>query len=69
MDGMNIQEVIKSGKSFRREGWVDDDIYVVYDEHDIALTLERDFSTSIELDVQDILADDWHTRAEMAIAG
>ncbi|HSL46874.1 MAG TPA: hypothetical protein VK897_25780 [Anaerolineales bacterium] len=59
---MNIQEAIKSGKPFRREGWVDDDIYVVYVENDIVLTLETDFSTSIDLDIQDILADDWYTR-------
>jgi hypothetical protein len=59
---MNIQEAIKSGKPFRREGWVDDEIYVVHAENDIVLTLEKDFCTSIELDVQDILADDWYTR-------
>ena len=59
---MNIQEAIRSGKPFRRQGWVDDDIYVVYEEHDIALTIETDSCMSIELDVQDILADDWYTR-------
>ena len=58
---MNVQEAIQSGKPFRREGWVDDEIYVVYVENDIALSLEGDFCTSIELDVQDILAEDWYT--------
>jgi hypothetical protein len=65
---MNIQEAIKSGKPFRRKGWVDDDIFVVYQKDDIALSLESDFSTSIELDVQDILADDWYTREDLPIA-
>ena len=59
---MNIQEAIKGGKPFRRKGWFDNAIYVVYHKNDIALTLETDFSTSIELDVQDILADDWYAR-------
>jgi hypothetical protein len=59
---MNIREAIKSGKPFRREGWVDDEIYVVYIENDIVLSLETDLSTSIKLDIQDILADDWYTR-------
>lgn len=63
---MNIQEAIKSRKPFRRRGWVDDDIYVVYKENDIALTIETDSSMSIELDVQDILADDWYTREDIA---
>jgi hypothetical protein len=58
---LNIQEAIQSGKPFRREGWVDDEIYVVYVKNDIALSLEGDFCTSIELDVQDILAEDWCT--------
>jgi hypothetical protein len=61
---MNIQEAIRSGKPFRRRGWPDDGIFVVYVEHDIVLTLEKDFSTSVELDVQDILAEDWYTRAD-----
>jgi hypothetical protein len=59
---MNIQQAIKSGKPFRRSGWFDDGIFVVYPEHDIVLTLEQDTSTPIELDVQDILADDWYIR-------
>jgi len=59
---MNIQEAIRSGKPFRRKGWIDDDIFVVYEKDDIVLTLETDSSTSIELDVQDILADDWYAR-------
>ena len=58
---MNVQEAIQSGKPFRREDWVDDEIYVVYVKNDIALSLEGDFCTSIELDVQDILAEDWYT--------
>lgn len=58
---MNVQEAIQSGKPFRREGWVDDEIYVVYVKNDIVLSLEGDFCTSIELDVQDILAEDWYT--------
>ena len=62
---MNIQEAIKSRKPFRRRGWVDDCIYIVYNENDIALTIETDSSTSIELDVQDILADDWYTREDI----
>lgn len=61
---MNIQEAIRSGKPFRRNGWVDDDIFVVYEEHDIVLTLETDSTIPIELDVQDILADDWYTREQ-----
>jgi hypothetical protein len=61
---MNIQDAIKSGKPFRRRGWPDDGIFVVYVEHDIVLTLEKDFSTSVELDVQDILANDWYTRED-----
>jgi hypothetical protein len=65
---MNIQDAIRSGKPFRRKGWVDNDIFVVYVEHDIVLTLEEDFSTSVELDVQDILADDWYTREEVKVA-
>jgi hypothetical protein len=64
-NGMNIQEAIRSGKPFRRRGWPDDGFYVVYVEHDIVLTLENDFSTSIVLDVQDILADDWYTREDV----
>jgi hypothetical protein len=64
---MNIQEAINSGKPFRRKGWVDDAIFVVYEEDDIVLTLETDFCTSIELDVQDILADDWYTRDDVRI--
>ena len=63
---MNIQEAINSGKPFRRKGWVDDEIYIVYSKNDIALTLESDFCTSIELDVQDILANDWYTRENSA---
>jgi hypothetical protein len=59
---MNIQEAIKTGKPFRRAGWLDDDLYVVHPAQDIVLTLEEDFTTPIELDVQDILADDWYTR-------
>ena len=62
MNILNIQEAIQSGKPFRREGWVDDEIYVVYATNDIALSLENDFCTSIELDIQDILAEDWYTR-------
>jgi hypothetical protein len=65
---MIMQEAIKGGKPFRRMGWVDTASYVVYHEHDIALTLETDFSTSIELDVQDILADDWYTRNDLFLA-
>jgi hypothetical protein len=60
---MNIQEAIKSGKPFRRMGWIDE-IFVVYPQHDIVLTLDTDYSCSIELDVQDILADDWYTHDE-----
>jgi hypothetical protein len=59
---MIIQQAIKSGKPFRRSGWVDDGIFIVYPDDDIVLTLENDPSTPIELDVQDILADDWYTR-------
>jgi hypothetical protein len=62
---MNIQEAIKSGKPFRRRGWPDDGIYVVYVEHDIVLTLENDFAASIVLDVQDILAEDWYIREDV----
>ena len=62
---MNIQDAIKSGKPFRRRSWPEDGIFVVYVEHDIVLTLEKDFSISIELDVQDILADDWYTREDV----
>ena len=61
---MNIQEALRSGKPFRRKGWVDDGIFVVYEEHDIVLTLETDSCIPIELDVQDILADDWYTREQ-----
>lgn len=66
-NGMDIQDAIKSGKSFRRKGWPDDGIYVVYVEHDIVLALETDPSHSIELDVQDILADDWYTREDVDV--
>ena len=62
---MNIQEAIKSGKPFRRTGWVDDNIFIIYEQGDIALAVESDPSTSIELDVQDILAVDWYTRDEV----
>lgn len=61
---MNIQEAIQIGKPFRRKGWADDDIYVVYEQNDIVLTLETDSCISIELDVQDILADDWYARED-----
>ena len=61
---LNIQEAIRSGKPFRRKGWANDDIYVVYHRNDIVLTLATDSSTSLELDVQDILADDWYLRDE-----
>ena len=64
---MNIQEAIKSGKPFRRRGWVDDNIFVVYEEGDIVLLIETDRYTSIELDVQDILAVDWYTRDEVPV--
>ncbi len=64
---MNIQEAINSRKPFRRVGWADDAIFVVYAEHDIVLTLETDFCTSVELDVQDILADDWYTRDDVRV--
>jgi hypothetical protein len=60
-NGMSIQEAIRSGKPFRRMGWIDDGVFVVYEEHDIVLTLEADPGTPIELDVQDLLADDWYT--------
>lgn len=63
---MNIQDAIRSGRPFRRKGWVNDDIYVVYHRNDIVLTLATDSSTPIELDVQDILADDWYLRDEIA---
>ena len=62
---MNIQQAINSQKPFRREGWIEDDFFVVYQEHDIFLTLEGDPSASIELDVQDILAEDWYTRDDV----
>jgi hypothetical protein len=61
-NGIDIQDAIKSGKPFRRKGWPDDGIYVVYVEHDMVLALETDPSRSIELDAQDILADDWYLR-------
>lgn len=64
---MNIQEAITSGKPFRRKGWSPNELFVVYDEHDIALTIATDPCTSIELDVQDILADDWYTRDEIRV--
>jgi hypothetical protein len=64
---MNIQDAIRSGRPFRRRGWPDDGIFVVYVEHDIVLTLEKDFSTSVQLDVQDILAEDWYTRKEVGV--
>jgi hypothetical protein len=66
-NGMNIQDAIRSGKPFRRKGWPDDGIFVVYVEHDIVLTLEKDFSTSVQLDVQDILAEDWYTREDVSV--
>jgi hypothetical protein len=62
---MNIQDAIRSGKPFRRRGWPNDGIFVVYVEHDIVLTLENDFATSVELDIQDILAHDWYTREDV----
>jgi hypothetical protein len=64
---MTIQEAINSGKPFRRKGWVDDSIFVVYEKDDIVLSLDTDFQTSIELDVQDILADDWYTREDVRV--
>jgi hypothetical protein len=64
---MNIQEAINSGKPFRRKGWVDDAIFVVYEANDIVLTLETDSCMSIELDVQDILADDWYLREDLRL--
>jgi hypothetical protein len=66
-NGMNIQDAIRSGKPFRRRGWPDDGIFVVYVEHDIVLTLEKDFSASVQLDVQDILAEDWYTREDAGV--
>jgi len=65
---VNIQEAIKSGKPFRRKGWVDDDFFVVYEKDDIVLTLEADYSAFVELDVQDMLADDWYTRDDVQVA-
>lgn len=64
---MTIQEAINSGKPFRRKGWVDDSIFVVYEKNDIVLSLDTDFQTSIELDVQDILAEDWYTREDVRV--
>ena len=64
---MNIQQAINSRKPFRRKGWEDDSIFVVYEEDDIVLSLEADFSTSIELDVQYILVDDWYTRDDLRL--
>ena len=66
-NGMNIEDAMRSGKPFRRRGWPDDGIVVVYVEHDIVLTLEKDFSTSVQLDVQDILAEDWYTREDAVV--
>jgi hypothetical protein len=60
-NGVGIQDAIRSGKPFRRICWVDDDILVIYKAHDIVLVLESAPDTSVELDVQDILADDWYT--------
>jgi len=68
MNRVNIQEAIKSGKPFRRRGWVDDDLFVVYEKADIFLTLEAEYSAFVELDVQDILADDWYTRDDVQVA-
>jgi len=65
---VNIQEAIRSGKPFRRKGWVDDDFFVVYEKDDIVLTLEADYSAFVELDVQDMLADDWYTRDDVQVA-
>jgi hypothetical protein len=64
---VNIQEAIKSGKPFRWKGWVDDDFFVVYEKDDIVLTLEADYSAFVELDVQDMLADDWYTRDDVQV--
>jgi len=62
---MNIQQAIKSKKPFRRSGWTNNDIFVIYLPHDIVvLTFESDPPMSIELDVQDILANDWYIRED-----
>ena len=62
---MNIQEAILSGKPFRRKSWLDNGVFVVYPEHDIVLTLETDLNIAIDLDVQDILANDWYIREDV----
>jgi hypothetical protein len=59
---MNIQEAIKSGKPFRRRGWGDGHIYIVQQLNLTVLTIESSPDISIELEVQDILANDWYTR-------
>ncbi|HEU0294601.1 MAG TPA: hypothetical protein VFR47_17810 [Anaerolineales bacterium] len=62
---MNIQEAIKSGKPFRRRGWGDGHIYIVQQLNVTVLTIESSPDISIELEVQDILADDWYTRDDL----
>lgn len=64
---MNIQDAIKSGKPFCRKAW-GDELFIAYSQDDIVLSLATDFSISIELDVQDILAEDWYTRDELPAA-
>jgi hypothetical protein len=66
---MKIQEAINSGKPFRRKGWFDDQMHVVYTENDMALTPKEDFCTSLELDVQDFLAEDGYTHDAACLTG
>ena len=65
---MNIQEAIKTGKPFRRMGWMNEDVFAMYSAHDIVLVLESDPLVPVELDVQDILADDWYTRDQIHVS-
>jgi len=59
---MNIQEVMKAGLPFRRRGWIDDDVFIVYEKGDIVFTMEEDDLSSANIDCEDILSEDWYIK-------
>jgi hypothetical protein len=60
---MNIQQAFKSGVPFRRVGWPDEDIWFVVENYDdLVAVAENDESNFLEVNIDDICADDWETK-------
>ena len=59
---MSLQEAIGSGRSFRRKGWPDDGIWLTAkpgDECFLDATAPDDEPRAVEINIDDILANDW----------